>query len=113
MAKKLLTLAIFCCALQVAAIAQQNAQPPKTWAVVVGISKYQKLPGGQQLQFADRDAALISDAIQKRGVNPNNVKLLIGTEAGNPITAIGATIVLVGLALFSANVLMNVKPAAA
>ena len=39
--------------------------------------------------------------------------LLTGTEAGNPITAIGATVVLVGLALFSANVLMNVKPAAA
>ena len=81
MAKKLLTLAILCIALEIPAIAQQTSQPPRTWAVVVGISKYQKLPGGQQLQFADRDAALISDAIQKRGVSPQNVKLLTGVEA--------------------------------
>lgn len=39
--------------------------------------------------------------------------LLTGTEAGNPMTAVGATIVLVGLALFSANVLLNARPAAA
>ena len=39
--------------------------------------------------------------------------LLTGTEAGNPLTAVGATVVLVGLALFSANVMLNAKPAVA
>jgi cbb3-type cytochrome oxidase subunit 1 len=38
--------------------------------------------------------------------------VLTGTEAGLAITATGATVVLVGLALFSTNVLLNVKPAA-
>ena len=58
MAKKLHTLAILCAALAMTAGAQQPAQGARTWAVVIGISKYQKLPGGQQLQFADRDAIL-------------------------------------------------------
>jgi cbb3-type cytochrome oxidase subunit 1 len=39
--------------------------------------------------------------------------LLTGTEAGNPLTAVGATVVLFGLALFSANVILNAKPAVA
>jgi hypothetical protein len=39
--------------------------------------------------------------------------LLTGTEAGMPMTAGGASVVLVGLALFCANVLMNAKPEAA
>jgi tetratricopeptide (TPR) repeat protein/uncharacterized caspase-like protein len=81
MAKKLLTLAILCAALAMTAGAQQPAQGARTWAVVVGISKYQKLPGGQQLQFADRDAALFAEAIQKRGVSAQNVRLLTGVEA--------------------------------
>lgn len=62
-------------------LAQQPDSTPKTWAVVVGISKYQKLPGGQQLQFADRDAASFAEAIEKRGVAPQNVRLLTGVEA--------------------------------
>jgi len=81
MPNKLFTLAILCIALETSAIAQQTGQPPRTWAVIIGISKYQKLPGGQQLQFADRDAALIYEAVQKRGVSPQNVKLLTGVEA--------------------------------
>jgi len=68
-------------ALVFSAPAQQPTQSPKTWAVVIGISKYQKLPGGQQLQFADRDAALFADAIEKRGVSAQNVRLLTGAEA--------------------------------
>ncbi len=67
MVNKLLTLAVLWVALAMAAGAQQRPQASRTWALVVGISKYQKLPGGQQLQFADRDAALFSEAIQKRG----------------------------------------------
>ncbi|HSE36259.1 MAG TPA: caspase family protein [Blastocatellia bacterium] len=81
MVKKLLTLAILCVALAIAAYAQQRPQASRTWALVVGISKYQKLPGGQQLQFADRDAALFSEAIQKLGVSAQNVKLLTGIDA--------------------------------
>ena len=81
MPKKLLTLAILFAALAMTAGAQQPAQGARTWAVVIGISKYQKLPGGQQLQFADRDAALFAEAIQKRGVSAQNVRLLTGGEA--------------------------------
>lgn len=81
MVKKLNTLAILCAALAMTAGAQQRPEAARTWAVVVGISKYQKLPGGQQLQFADRDALLFAEAIQKRGVSAQNVKLLTGVEA--------------------------------
>ncbi len=80
MPKKLHALVI-CLALALTARAQQPNQTPKTWAVIVGVSKYQKLPGGQQLQFADRDAALFADAIEKRGVSAQNVRLLTGAEA--------------------------------
>ncbi|HZM87344.1 MAG TPA: caspase family protein [Blastocatellia bacterium] len=80
MVKKLFALLLLCTAMAMTAQAQQAPQP-RTWAVVVGISKYQKLLGGQQLQFADRDAALFAEAIQKRGVNPQNVKLLTGADA--------------------------------
>ena len=68
-------------AVALTARAQQPDHTPKTWAVVVGVSKYEKLPGGQQLQFADRDAALFADAIEKRGVSTQNVRLLTGAEA--------------------------------
>jgi tetratricopeptide (TPR) repeat protein/uncharacterized caspase-like protein len=81
MPKKLLSGVILCVALTVSVSAQQSNQGARTWAVVIGISKYQRLPGGQQLQFADRDASLFVEAIQKRGVNPQNVKLLTGGDA--------------------------------
>lgn len=81
MIKRTATLAIVTALLASIAFARQANQSPRTWAVVIGISKYQKLPGGQQLQFAERDAALISEAIQKLGVGSQNVRLLTGTEA--------------------------------
>ncbi|HXI94281.1 MAG TPA: caspase family protein [Blastocatellia bacterium] len=81
MPKKLLTLVILFAALAMTAGGQQPVQGARTWAIVIGISKYQKLPGGQQLQFADRDAALFAEAIQKRGVSAQNVRLLTGAEA--------------------------------
>ncbi|HXU36120.1 MAG TPA: caspase family protein [Blastocatellia bacterium] len=77
----MLRLFVIVTALALTARAQQPAQSPKTWAVVVGVSKYQKLPGGQQLQFADRDAALFAEAIEKRGVSAQNVRLITGAEA--------------------------------
>ncbi len=76
-----LRLFAFVFALALTARAQQSNQSSKTWAVVIGVSKYQKLPGGQQLQFADRDAALFADAIEKRGVSAQNVRLITGAEA--------------------------------
>jgi tetratricopeptide (TPR) repeat protein/uncharacterized caspase-like protein len=73
--------AILFALLALPASAQQPRSDAKTLAVVIGISKYQKLPGGQQLQFAARDATSFAEAIQKRGVNPQDVKLLTGSEA--------------------------------
>lgn len=58
-----------------------QAQASRTWAVVVGISKYQRLPGGQQLQFADRDASSFADALKKAGAGSENIRALIGVEA--------------------------------
>ena len=81
MLKKLNTSVILCFALALTAAARQSDQRARTWAVVIGISRYQKLPGGQQLQFADRDASLFAEAIQKRGVSPQNVRLLTGPDA--------------------------------
>jgi tetratricopeptide (TPR) repeat protein/uncharacterized caspase-like protein len=81
MLRNLFRLLILFAALAITASAQQPAQPSKTWVVVVGISKYQKLPGGQQLQFADRDAALFAESTQKRGVGAYNLRLLTGPDA--------------------------------
>ena len=53
----------------------------ETWAIVIGISHYARLPGGQQLQFADRDAAAFAEAIEKNGVSKKNIRLLLGAEA--------------------------------
>ncbi|HEX8091823.1 MAG TPA: caspase family protein [Blastocatellia bacterium] len=57
------------------------SKEPETWAVVIGISKYPKVPGGQQLQFADRDAITFAEAVKKGGVKPDNVRLLTGPAA--------------------------------
>ena len=81
MIKRTITLAVATALLASIAFGRQTNQPPRTWAVVIGISKYQKLPGGQQLQFAERDATLFSEAIQRLGVASQNVRLLTGTEA--------------------------------
>src|ERR1041384_5360093 len=81
MIKRTITLAIATALLASIAFGRQTNQTPRTWAVVIGISKYQRLPGGQQLQFAERDATLFSEAIQRLGVGSQNVRLLTGTEA--------------------------------
>ena len=59
----------------------KSGQTPRTWAVVVGISKYERLPGGQQLQFADRDASAFADALKKAGTGGGDVRLLTGSAA--------------------------------
>ncbi|MFY9575040.1 MAG: caspase family protein, partial [Blastocatellia bacterium] len=81
MTAKLNAIFIFFAMLLTAGAQQLPNREARTWALVIGVSKYQKLPGGQQLQFADRDAALFAEAIQKRGVSPQNVRLLTGAEA--------------------------------
>jgi uncharacterized caspase-like protein len=53
----------------------------KTVAIVIGVSKYAKLGGGQQLQFADRDALLIVEALKKAGVSADNLRVLAAQEA--------------------------------
>ncbi|HEU4390054.1 MAG TPA: tetratricopeptide repeat protein [Blastocatellia bacterium] len=54
---------------------------PQTWAVVVGVSRYPKFPGGQQLQFAEKDATTFASALVASGVPQNNVRLLTGAAA--------------------------------
>ena len=62
----------------------QNRAPSntgRTWAVVVGVSRYPRLPGGQQLQFAENDATAFAQAIQKLGVNSQNIRVLTASLA--------------------------------
>jgi len=54
---------------------------PKIWVVAIGISKYPSLPGGQQLQFAEHDAQSFVTALQSGGINPANIRLLLGHQA--------------------------------
>ncbi len=63
----------------------------KTFVVAVGVARYPQLPGGQQLQFADRDAQVFVEALKKTGIAQENIKLLIGQEAtvANIKSAIG------------------------
>ncbi|MEN3334964.1 MAG: hypothetical protein V7641_4329 [Blastocatellia bacterium] len=53
----------------------------KIVAVVIGVSKYAKLGGGQQLQFADRDALLMAEALKKAGVGADNLRVLAAQDA--------------------------------
>jgi tetratricopeptide (TPR) repeat protein len=72
-------------ALSALIVTAQTAAPAtpqgKTVAVVIGVSRYAKLGGGQQLQFADRDAALMAEALKKAGVSADNLRLLTAQEA--------------------------------
>jgi tetratricopeptide (TPR) repeat protein/uncharacterized caspase-like protein len=60
-------------------LAQGENQSSKTWAVVIGISKYPKLPDNQQLLYADKDATAFAAAIKK--VSGDNVRLLVNQDA--------------------------------
>jgi tetratricopeptide (TPR) repeat protein/uncharacterized caspase-like protein len=61
--------------------ASATTQDSRTWALVIGVSKYPKLPGGQQLQFADRDAEAFTEALKKTGVPQENIRTLTGQQA--------------------------------
>ncbi len=57
---------------------------PRSYAVIVGISKYQNLPGNLQLQFAERDAqSIYTILISPEGGNfkAENVHVLTGAKA--------------------------------
>ncbi|HWP44412.1 MAG TPA: caspase family protein, partial [Blastocatellia bacterium] len=58
----------------------ENDGPGRTWALVVGVSRYQKLPGGQQLQFAERDAADFAQAISST-TGAERLRVLLGQQA--------------------------------
>lgn len=64
-----------------AALQDQTGPRGKVVAVVIGVSKYAKLGGGQQLQFADRDALLMAEALRKAGVSADNLRVLAAQEA--------------------------------
>ncbi len=60
------------------------AQSGNRWAVVVGVSKFQKLDAAQQLEFADKDAESFAKFIASprgRGFPKDNVKLLVNEQA--------------------------------
>ena len=86
MITKSITLALAALLASLALIASAQTPSPnnsqgKTVAIVIGVSKYAKLGGGQQLQFADRDALLMVEALKKAGVSADNLRVLAAQEA--------------------------------
>jgi tetratricopeptide (TPR) repeat protein/uncharacterized caspase-like protein len=62
-----------------AGFAQNDANASKTFAVIIGISKYPKLPENQQLLFADKDAQTFASSIKR--TTGENQRLLLNQEA--------------------------------
>ncbi len=63
----------------------QTVQTGKTYAVVIGISKYQNI-GISELRFANRDAAMFAEYLQSKAggaVPPEHIRLLIDSTATN------------------------------
>lgn len=58
----------------------QNPASGKTYALIVGISKYQN-PNIPQLQFADRDAVAFRNYLVVSGVDSTNITLLLNEQA--------------------------------
>lgn len=69
------------CLIQARASTTSQSQSAKTWAVVIGISKYAKLGGGQQLKFADSDATAFAEVLKKSGATSETVRLLVNQNA--------------------------------
>src|SRR5258708_7258083 len=64
-----------------------HAQDKKYWAVLVGVSKFQKLDPGQQLEYADKDAEAFAKFVQSprgRAFPSENIKVLTNQDATNP-----------------------------
>jgi tetratricopeptide (TPR) repeat protein len=83
--KEVILLAVVAALLSLLAIPSYSQTESKgdsiTWALIVGVSKYPRLPGGQQLQFADRDASELALAVRRAGIPSENVRLLSGSQA--------------------------------
>jgi tetratricopeptide (TPR) repeat protein/uncharacterized caspase-like protein len=79
--RRRLILAALCAVLSLTTLcpAQTDSPSPRTLAVVIGISKYPKLPDNQQLLYADKDALAFAAAIKK--ISGDNVRLLVNQEA--------------------------------
>ncbi len=77
-------LSAFTLALLVALAPPAHAQGGNRWAVIVGVSKFQKLDAAQQLEFADKDAESFAKFIESprgRAFPKENVKLLMNESA--------------------------------
>ena len=60
----------------------QDQAQPRTWVLVIGISQYSKLPGGQQLLDAENDARAFANVLQARSnIDLKNMWLMIGPAA--------------------------------
>lgn len=57
----------------------QLPEKPRSFALVIGIEKYQSLP---EAQFAERDAASVREHLLALGVPPRNMLYLTGKDAG-------------------------------
>ena len=70
--------------LGVALASSASAQQSKTWAVIIGVSQFSKLPGNQQLEYAAKDAEAFAKFITSPrggGVPAENVTLMLNGEA--------------------------------
>lgn len=74
-----LFLFLLLCVTSSSSFAQGESTQAKTWAVVIGISQYAKLPEQQQLLFADKDAQEFAATIKR--VAGDNLRLLVNQQA--------------------------------
>lgn len=62
----------------------KTVAPPRSWAVVVGVSQYPKLPADKQLRYTERDAQSIYTALispEGGSFKAENVHVLTGAKA--------------------------------
>lgn len=83
--KFILPVILFICFASVANAQKNNTQPlGSTYAVIVGISKYENLSIDEQLDFADKDATVFADYLKSKAggsVPEENIRLLINETA--------------------------------
>ena len=82
LAGSLLVFAFVSCASSLALAQTPEQETGKAWALIIGISQYSKLPGGQQLQDAENDARAFANVLQQSsGFDLQNIWLLAGAGA--------------------------------
>src|ERR1041385_7098559 len=63
---------------------EDTSRPARTYALVVGISKYERLSEDEQLEFAHADAETFADYLKSPrggGLAPENISLLVNEQA--------------------------------